>query len=138
MKVFSHILICILSLTIICGGSGVSIRELCTSGCRANKMIVKAEKRCCCKQKKTKKANTNHKKDCCKATYYKVEIVNTTTVTNITKDKFTPEFLVLSEQLFSLLSIPESRVATVYSDSDPPPKPDNSRFYLHLYSTLII
>jgi len=134
MKRLRIILPIFLSLIIIYVGAGVSIIEFCNSGCKTKSLTQSTENCCCCKADSDSDSGVTHQKGCCKATVLKVDLMKTTSVS---ENVFIPVILFIDNYLFVQATESETDIS-MYARYYPPPEPDTSRFYLNLYSTLLI
>lgn len=147
MKGIKFIIACILSLTIVYVGGGTNL-----SYCRcANNMVAKsgtickchscelngkAERRECCMHKAGKqhgKCSSHGRMHCCGSIVYKVDLQKDTSFTSFDS----PVCALLSECFLPIHYDLPTKILNVSSISDPP-GPYSSRFYLNLYSTLLI
>lgn len=141
------IIACILSLTIIYVGAGVNMAH-CGCGCKSLAAGGRAGCPCCCSkhQKATDKScckdgQCKHagkyasicKANCCKSLIYKVDLQKESPDLGI----HLPVLACLPNN--SQLAIADLQAITLDESScSDPPSPASSRFYLNLYSTLLI
>ncbi len=147
LKGIKFIIACLLSFTIIYVGVGVNLIPSCCARCEQAKTgdmesgghyDFKNEPICksCCAHnvsRQNDKLSIRQRTDCCKTTLYKVDLTKDSQQTplDMPMAMLLPQKVVLAER-------------GVYSTIDcislliDPPRPVSSRYYLNLYSTLLI
>ncbi|WP_455585234.1 hypothetical protein [Bacteroides sp.] len=131
MKRLRYILAAVLSLMIIYAGVGVSVVHYCCAACET------AQTCCSSGCSKCHKAHHQPDKSCkdegCTATVYKVDLIKHSCEVSAT----VPVIQLLCEQIlrFHDFSSIRERQEVPYNV---PPYPVSSRYYLSLYSTLLI
>lgn len=133
MKGLKYIFNCLLSLTIVYVGVGVPLAKACDCGCRIVAEQKAPEKCSCCKTGKDADAATSKTEKCCKSTVYKIDLVKTSPLAEVVF----PNVQVFVQHLFMLLPAPPQEIKSSEWYYDPP-EPDTSRYYLNLYSVLLI
>ena len=147
LKRLKFIIVCILSLTIIYVGAGVNL-SYCHCACKSHakaeamnkshchELDGKAAGECYCMHKygiQNGKCSLHGRTNCCKAVIYKVDLQKDAPNTVLNA----PVSAVLTSPLLLTCNDLPVNILEVGSYSDPP-SPSSSRFYLNLYSTLLI
>lgn len=131
MKRLRYILVAMLSLLIIYAGVGVSVVHYCCAGCET------AQTCCTSGCPKCNKAHHQSDKSCkdegCTATIYKVDLMKHSCEASVAA----PVIQLICELLpdFQFLPLSDKWQKVSYAV---PPHPVSSRYYLTLYSTLLI
>jgi len=129
-------MVCILSLTVIYVGAGVHIVKYCCSHCeeRGAEMVAYQGPNCARCLKGIHNLSSHHLgKDCCKATVYKVDFMDHSSDVQFSVpviQLFSQEISVSVQQTWTT----EVQICTNVES----PHPKTSRYYLNLYSTLLI
>ena len=147
MKGLKFIIACILSLTIIYVGAGASM-SFCRCGhnmaatseslckCNCNELKGKAGHRVCCMNNEHKlpgKCTSQNKGKCCKTVIYKVDLQKDAPCLVF----HMPAYAILSQHSFLCYNDLPTVIHEINLKADPPGA-FSSRFYLNLYSTLLI
>ena len=147
LKGIKFILACILSLTIVYVGAGANLSHCgCThntlaksgamGGCRCNELNGKAGNKPCCMHKfgmQNGKCAHHGRTNCCRTVIYKVDLQQ-----NSQDMGFNAPVSALLPNYFQVTChVLPAEIREIYSYIDPP-GPSSSRFYLNLYSTLLI
>jgi len=147
IKGIKFIIACILSLTIIYVGAGANLTHSCCARNKLarsgtmdknsyDKLYEKAGHRDCCMQNfmmKSGKCSLHHKTDCCRPLIYKVDLQKSSSDTALN----VPVYIFLPNHILLVCNDLQREFLKAESYSDPP-YPSSSRFYLNLYSTLLI
>ncbi|WP_321517290.1 hypothetical protein [uncultured Bacteroides sp.] len=147
LKGIKFILACILSLTIVYVGAGANLSHCrCAHNtlaksdamgqCHCNELNGKAGHKACCMHKygmQNGKCSYHCRANCCRTVIYKVDLQQNSQDTGFNA----PVSALLPDHSLLACNTLPTEICETYSYSDPP-GPSSSRFYLNLYSTLLI
>jgi hypothetical protein len=147
LKGIKFIIACILSLTIIYVGAGANLSHCRCAHNLMAKSVTMDKSHCnaldgnathqnCCMHKsgiQNGKCSLHGRTDCCRTVIYKVDLQQDAPHTGIDA----PAVALLPNSFLLTYNNTPIEIGETDSYSDPP-YPDSSRFYLNLYSTLLI